>query len=120
MTVSRRSRIVVTASTVIALIAFAAWWWTSRDRPTDEAPAHSGASVPAAATAPAAYVGSQACAACHVEETKRWRTSQHAVAMQVADEHTVLGDFSGKRLRQFGVVSEFFKKSGKFCQCRGR
>ena len=102
MTVSRRSRIVVTAFAVIALVALAAWWWTSRDQPSGETPAHSVASVPAAAPAPAAYVGSQACAACHVEETKRWRTSQHAIAMQVADERTVLGDFSGKRLRLSG------------------
>ena len=40
-----------------------------------------------------------ACRDCHVDEYRRWEGSQHAVAMQVADERTVLGDFSGVKFR---------------------
>jgi predicted CXXCH cytochrome family protein len=34
--------------------------------------------------------------------------------MQVANDKTVLGDFSGARLRQYGVISEFFRRGDKF------
>ena len=60
------------------------------------------------------FAGSVACADCHAAEYERWRRSQHAVAMQVADEDTVLGNFDGARFRNFGVTSEFFRRDGKF------
>jgi predicted CXXCH cytochrome family protein len=71
---------------------------------------------PAAAEplAPATYVGSVACRDCHADEYQRWQLSQHAVAMQVADERTVLGDFSGVKFSNRGVTSEFFRRDGKF------
>jgi Tfp pilus assembly protein PilF len=43
--------------------------------------------------APAEYVGSEACRDCHVREYQSWSGSHHALAMQVADPETVLGDF---------------------------
>ena len=64
--------------------------------------------------APRSSSGSAACADCHAGEYERWRASQHAVAMQVADESTVLGKFDGARFRHFGVTSEFFRRDGKF------
>jgi len=60
------------------------------------------------------FAGSVACADCHAAEYERWRRSQHAVAMQVADEDTVLGNFDGARFRNFGVTSEFFRRDDKF------
>lgn len=60
------------------------------------------------------YVGSQACAKCHAAEYERWQGSQHALAMQVADEKSVLGDFSGRRFRHYGVTSEFFQRDGRY------
>lgn len=60
------------------------------------------------------YLGSQSCAGCHAAEYASWRGSQHALAMQVADEKSVLGDFSGKRFRHHGVTSEFFRRDGKY------
>jgi len=76
-----------------------------------------GDAPPAAAAeplAPATYVGSVACRDCHADEYQRWQLSQHAVAMQVADERTVLGDFSGVKFSNRGVTSEFFRRDGKF------
>lgn len=69
---------------------------------------------PAASTSPPEFVGSAACRDCHADEYQRWQASQHAVAMQVADEQTVLGDFSGVKFRNRGVTSEFFRRDGKF------
>jgi len=82
------------------------------DRPPDPVPA--AVTDPAPIPAQAEFVGSAACADCHAVEYERWRASQHAVAMQVADESTVLGNFDGARFRNFGVTSEFFRRDGKF------
>src|SRR5262245_5584028 len=41
---------------------------------------------------PVAYAGSEACAACHRDETAKWQASQHHDAMAHATAHTVLGD----------------------------
>ncbi len=60
------------------------------------------------------FVGSLACAACHAKETSAWQGSQHRVAMQVADEKTVRGNFNAARLSYAGVTSTFTKRDGKF------
>jgi len=65
-------------------------------------------------TEPAAYVGGATCARCHEAQTELWRGSHHDLAMQVANEETVLGDFGGKTLTQSGVTSTFFKEDEKF------
>jgi predicted CXXCH cytochrome family protein len=67
-----------------------------------------------AADAEPAYVGSAACASCHAAEYEAWRGSQHALAMQVADDSTVLGDFADARFHYAGVTSRFFRRDGKF------
>jgi predicted CXXCH cytochrome family protein len=68
----------------------------------------------AAPPLPPGYVGSRACAKCHAAESTAWSGSQHAVAMQTPDEHTVLGDFKDASLEHFGVTSRFFRRDGKF------
>jgi hypothetical protein len=59
------------------------------------------------------YVGVQACAGCHQAEAERWKTSHHAFAMEKATPETVLGDFSGVSIENFGVVSTFSRVGGK-------
>jgi predicted CXXCH cytochrome family protein len=73
-----------------------------------------GAAGPVVAAEAARYVGSAACARCHEAESKAWQGSQHALAMQVADEHTVLGDFDDAKFKHFGVTSTFFRRDGRF------
>ena len=63
---------------------------------------------------PATYVGREACAGCHPREHSLWRGSHHDLAMQVATEETVLGDFDDVTFTHFGVTSTFFKRDGKF------
>ena len=74
------------------------------------------APTPAATAEPPApgYVGAQACAACHEKEYQRWRTSDHALAMQEATPATVRGDFNHARLTYAGVTSTFFRRDGRF------
>jgi predicted CXXCH cytochrome family protein len=63
---------------------------------------------------PAGFVGGQVCAGCHAAETKAWKGSHHALAMQKATEATVLGDFADARLEHFGVATTFSRAGDKF------
>ena len=62
----------------------------------------------------AEYVGRDSCAQCHEEQVKLWRGSHHDLAMQHADEDTVLGDFSGTEFTYAGITSKFYRKNKKF------
>ena len=62
----------------------------------------------------AQFVGSAACAECHQREHGEWQSSQHAVAMQEANDKTVLGQFDGTTFSHGGVTSTFYRKDGKF------
>lgn len=61
-----------------------------------------------------AYVGADACAGCHAEQTSAWKGSHHDLAMRIADEESVLGDFSGAVFAHSGVTTTLFKRDGKF------
>ena len=74
------------------------------------APATSKAHTPVAAT----YVGRDACAGCHPKELTAWRGSDHDLAMQVADEKSILGDFANARFTYAGITSTFSRRDGKF------
>lgn len=60
------------------------------------------------------YVGSQSCVNCHAGETKAWKGSHHDLAMQHANEQTVLGDFNNAKFTYYDVTSRFYKKGGKY------
>ena len=62
----------------------------------------------------AEYVGQKVCAKCHVEQSSLWQGSHHDLAMQRADENSVLGDFSNTTFTYAGITSRFFKKNKKF------
>ncbi len=70
----------------------------------------------AAAPAPRApeFVGGEVCASCHRAEAERWRGSHHDLAMQLATEDAVLGDFGDAHLTHFGVTSTFSRRDGRF------
>ncbi|MCG6868207.1 MAG: tetratricopeptide repeat protein [Gammaproteobacteria bacterium] len=61
-----------------------------------------------------AFVGRERCTACHEAESAAWSGSHHDLAMQAADDESVLGDFNDAKLTVFGVTSEFFRKDGQF------
>ncbi|MFK5982823.1 MAG: multiheme c-type cytochrome [Flavobacteriaceae bacterium] len=60
------------------------------------------------------YVGDQNCVACHQTEVDLWKGSHHDLAMQIADETTVLGDFNNAEITIDGVSYLFFKKGNDF------
>jgi tetratricopeptide (TPR) repeat protein len=60
------------------------------------------------------FVGSNNCRDCHNSEYDSWEGSHHDLAMDVANEETVLGDFNDAEFTLHGITSRFYKKDGKF------
>ncbi|HRY06195.1 MAG TPA: multiheme c-type cytochrome [Hyphomicrobiaceae bacterium] len=56
------------------------------------------------------YVGSPACAKCHMAQHAAWLKSHHANAWNLPNANTVLGDFSGATFTHNGVETHFIKK----------
>lgn len=62
----------------------------------------------------ATYIGKKECVRCHQEQNRLWQDSHHDLAMQPANEHTVLGDFGNASFDYFGTTSRFYKKDNQF------
>lgn len=60
------------------------------------------------------FIGREKCGSCHAEQLKQWTGSHHDLAMQEANEKSVLGDFNDASLTHYGVTSSFFKKDGQY------
>jgi len=63
---------------------------------------------------PLQYVGGKTCTTCHAHQSQLWEKSHHDLAMQEANEVTVLGNFNNATLTNFGVTSRFYKQGEKF------
>jgi predicted CXXCH cytochrome family protein len=60
------------------------------------------------------YVGDAACVSCHEKEYDLWKGSHHDLAMQKANETTVLGDFNDFETTIDDVSYFFYKKEKDF------
>lgn len=62
------------------------------------------------------FVGSEKCGSCHKPAFEKWQGSHHDLAMDVATESTVLGDFNDATYNDpyNNVTSRFFRKEGGF------
>jgi Tfp pilus assembly protein PilF len=65
-------------------------------------------------TSVAAYVGRDKCVDCHKGAAEKWTGSHHDLAMDLATEETVLGDFDDAAFEYEGMTSTFFRRDGKF------
>ena len=65
-------------------------------------------------TAVAQYVGRQRCIDCHQNQTEQWTGSHHDLAMDVATDSTVLGDFNDASLTHHGVTSTMYRDGDRF------
>ncbi|MCA9267944.1 MAG: hypothetical protein KDA41_05710, partial [Planctomycetales bacterium] len=61
----------------------------------------------------AKYVGRQSCLECHQAEAHAWHGSHHDLAMDIATDETVLGDFDDAELTTYGVTTRMFRRDGK-------
>ena len=89
----------------VAAVALAAFGLASRAKGPPSAPAE----LP-----PPSFVGTSACASCHVAENTQWSRSQHGVAMAAANERTVLGNFNDARVDYAGTTTRFYRRDGKY------
>ena len=60
------------------------------------------------------YVTSSGCIECHTEAYDAWKGSHHDLAMQVANDSTVLGNFDNQTFEDLGQKGFFFRKDGDF------
>jgi predicted CXXCH cytochrome family protein len=60
------------------------------------------------------YVGDKQCAECHNQEFNEWQGSHHDLAMQIANDSTVLGDFNNVKKIIDGVTYFFTRKGNDF------
>ncbi len=105
---SRRGILVVALLLVLAVGGAAAYYALRVAAPATPSVA---AVAPLAA---AQFVGRAQCAGCHASQDAAWKGSDHDLAMQVADEHSVRGDFANARFSYAGTSSTFFRRDGKY------
>ena len=61
------------------------------------------------------YIGEKVCQECHTKAFKEWTNSHHDLAMQVASNNSVLGDFSNISFTSVNnITTLFYKKGSKF------
>lgn len=108
-----RRRAVALILTGTAAVAAIVIWWLGRSPEG----ASQGDAAPAAEPTPGAvagYVGEPACTTCHEVQGREWRQSDHALAMAVASDASVLGNFNGTTFSYAGVTSTFSRQDGRF------
>ena len=60
------------------------------------------------------FVGRESCKSCHEKQYNLFQGSDHDMAMDIATDSTVLGNFNNAELIQGGITSRFFMKDGKY------
>jgi len=109
----RRLGVATTVAMMVAAVVFAVYRWDSRSSRLAAADSVVASVAPALPVA-AQYVGGNACTACHAKEHSAWHGSDHDLAMQIADEKSVLGDFANSRFTYAGTKSTFSRRGGRF------
>ncbi len=59
-------------------------------------------------------ISNQQCISCHQASHEKWQQSDHAKAMAVADEASVLADFNNKDVEHYGQKAHFFIKDNQY------
>lgn len=56
----------------------------------------------------------QDCVSCHESEFQQWQKSDHAKAMAIADEPSILADFNNVTVTHYGQKATFFRDDSRF------
>ncbi len=59
-------------------------------------------------------VSNQVCTSCHQQQQHSWQASDHAKAMAIANEKTVLANFNQIKVEHYGQKAFFFIKDKKY------
>jgi predicted CXXCH cytochrome family protein len=100
----QRWRLIGVAATAVIVLSIPAWVIR---RGAEGAVAVEGAEA-------ATFVGREVCRPCHQLAYETWQGSDHDLAMDVANEETVLGDFGDVVFVSKGITTRFFRSDGKF------
>ena len=104
---------------IFVFIIGAVWFWFIPNQTNDHAEeplAKPPASLPKVGQpAPKPeFVGRAACTGCHAEQDRLWQGSHHDLAMQEANETSILGNFNDAEFEKDGVVSRFYRRDGHY------
>ncbi|MDJ0911134.1 MAG: tetratricopeptide repeat protein [Woeseiaceae bacterium] len=70
-------------------------------------------------TSPPFFVGSEVCSNCHERQYSDWQGSHHELAMQEANELTVLGDFDDASVEYYGETSRMYRDGDRYLMQTG-
>src|SRR5262249_3441234 len=101
------NRLVWIAVVAVGVVVAAIVVWSARDRSSGGTPTATSATV-------AHYAGGGSCVSCHEAEHAAWHGSDHDLAMQVASDTSVLGDFNNAKFSYAGMTTTFSRRDGKF------
>lgn len=93
--------------------AAGAVWWTVPS-PTSPVSVPEPVAGHTAAITPPEWVDEAQCQSCHAAAFADWQGSHHQLAMQPANEQSVLGDFSGQQIDSDTESSRFLREDGAF------
>lgn len=62
----------------------------------------------------ATFVGRESCVQCHQQQVEHFTGSDHDLAMDLATDDTVLGDFNDQMIDHYGITSKMFRDGDKF------
>lgn len=62
----------------------------------------------------ATFVGRSSCVQCHQKEAQAFENSHHDLAMDLATDQTVLGDFNNATIEHDGMTSRMFRDGARF------
>jgi predicted CXXCH cytochrome family protein len=99
----QRWRLLGVVATAVIVLSVPAW--LARNGRADTSDTELGA---------AAFVGREVCLPCHEQASASWLGSDHDLAMDVATDETVLGDFDDAIFTSKGITTTFFRRDGKF------
>ena len=99
-----RWKVIGVAATVVIVLSLPAW--LIRQGGTEAG----GPAVEVGST----FVGREACRPCHEAAFASWQGSDHDLAMDQADEESVLGNFEDAVFTSTGITSTFFRRDGRF------
>ncbi len=99
-----RWRLIGVAATAVIVLSVPAWVIRRG------AEGAGGAEVVGAAT----FVGRETCRPCHQQAFEKWQGSDHDLAMDIATDETVLGDFDDAVFTSKGIATRFFRRGEKF------
>ncbi|NNJ17213.1 tetratricopeptide repeat protein [Pseudomonas putida CSV86] len=112
----RRSALWPVLAGLLLLVVAGVWFALDRGpAPLPVTTPHAAPVADAKPVRPAPHlVDEKQCQGCHSQQVEHWKGSHHQLAMQVADDASVLGNFADVTFKSDRETTRFFKRDGGF------